>query len=102
MPRANRYLLPGYIWHSVRGCRVAERYRIIDQTDLLSLCHVSNNGEPQALHRDAIQKGKMKARDERWTQSVAIGPRRRLNMSMKHLVTCVVCGRALKQMRDGC
>ena len=55
------------------------RYRIIDQASLLALSQVSAHTAFADLHRDwintALKQGKANQRDERWTQSVAVGQR---------------------------
>lgn len=56
-----------------------KRYRIIDQSALVSLCGLQSNTELQQIHRnwieEALNHDTAKLRDTRWTEGVAVGQR---------------------------
>ena len=77
MPRANRYFLPGHVWH------------IIDVRELATLCGVADLEDFQLAHRgwveQALSEGRV--RDDRWSKSIAVGSLRFVESVKRELRT---------------
>jgi putative transposase len=82
VPRSNRYILPGHIYHLTQRCHnrelmgIRKRYRLLDVDRLLSLLGtedaVSFRKNLNAALELAIEKRRLE-RDPRWTESLAVG-----------------------------
>ena len=62
-------------YHEIQ--RPPNRYRIIDQTALLEICHFDSHADLQSAHRnwisESLRRDESIFRDPRWTESVAVG-----------------------------
>jgi len=82
-----------------------ERYRIIDQSSLLSLTHHHSQFELQQHHfewiAEELKKDKAKFRDARWTQGLAVGPREYVE-TVKNELGGNAIGRECIELEEGC
>jgi putative transposase len=82
MPRANRYFLPGYVWHITHRCHKREfllgpRKSLIDHRSLLDFFGVGSMGKLKETYRDWVSEGLERQdfrRRQSWlTESIAFG-----------------------------
>ena len=77
MPRANRYFLPGYIWHITHRCHKKEfLLKFARDRQRKKLCDVTSLKDLQNQHREWVEQELMldlSKRDEIWSESIAVG-----------------------------